>query len=56
MYLPLWTNLLVAMHDDIENTFICASKSVEVLSVMCSSIARQKGKNLHHSLVYAKEK
>ena len=23
MYLPLWTSLLVAMHDDIENTSIC---------------------------------
>ena len=23
MYLPLWTSLLVAMHDDIENTSVC---------------------------------
>ena len=43
MYGPLWTSLVFAMHDDIENTSVGTD---QVITVIYQSIALQTGARL----------
>ena len=43
MFWPLWTSLVVAMHDDIENTSVWTD---HVITVIDQLIALQKGARL----------
>ena len=45
MYWPLWTSLVVARHDDIENTSI-GTGTDHVITVIYQSIALQAGARL----------
>ena len=43
MYWPLWTSLVVPMHDDIENTYVGTD---HVITAIYQSIALQTGARL----------
>ena len=43
MYWPLWTSLVVSMHEDIENT---SARTDHVITVISQSIALQTGAKL----------